>query len=100
MAENKKVPLHKPEFTISFKPDDEIGAELVPWMCRVIDSAGLNYEQEKKTLFESVGYETGWGTGKVTFSGTSWDDLLGNFLGVGDGLAVKDFSFTPSSFWN
>lgn len=57
-----------------------------------------DYQQKKQQLYRVVGYEDGAGVGKVTISASNFDEIVNNFLGLGSGLSLSEFSFTPSRF--
>jgi hypothetical protein len=61
-------------------------------------AAAPDYEQAKKTIYRTAGYEEGFGIGQVTIEAASEDEILKNFLGLGSGLRMPRFTFTPSRF--
>jgi hypothetical protein len=63
-----------------------------------IDEVVPEYGAAKHAIFSSVGYSDGYGVGKVTFTATNIDQFLDELLGVGSGLSINKFSFTPSRF--
>ncbi|NUB08591.1 hypothetical protein FW320_20715 [Azospirillum sp. Vi22] len=97
-AHNDRRPLHKCSLTVRFRQEDEIGSRLVQWMQEAIDAARPDYETNKRTINKTVGYEEGCGTGILTVTAENEEEILRNFLGLGDGLHVTKFSFTPSRF--
>lgn len=95
-AEIAARPLHKVNHVIRF--DENVpDKNLIAWMAERIGAVG-NYEQNKKSIFETVGYEEGHGIGKVTFEAANAEEISMNFLGLGKGLKLKQFSFSPSRF--
>ena len=85
-AGHAKVALHKRYLTIRFDASDERGDDLVAWMHHAIEAHGPDYEQQKKSIFQSVGYEEGYGIIQVTFESTTADEVIENFLGLGAGI--------------
>jgi hypothetical protein len=49
-------------------------------------------------MYQAVGYEDGTGVGKFTASASNFAEIANNFLGLGSGLSLSEFSFTPSRF--
>lgn len=90
--------LNRSRITISFSPNDRKTDNLLAWMKAQIDEVAPEYGAAKNAIFSSVGYSDGYGAGKVTFTAASIDQLLNELLGVGSGLPVSKFSFTPSRF--
>ena len=78
--------------------DPPQNSDIIDWMRAELERVGADYEQKKKHFFETVGYEDGYGTGEMTIEGIDGDDLKMNFLGLGQGLKVRGFKFTPSRF--
>lgn len=98
-AEVNNEILSRKRITVSFRDADESSEEcLVHWMRSCIDAVGSNYLQLKQSIYETVGFEDGYGEGNMSVVFENWDALLDNFLGLGDGLAGAKFSFTPSRF--
>jgi len=97
-AENEKRPLNRCWLIIPFNAADERNEKLVLWMQEVIEAVGSDYEQAKKTLYQTLGYEDGYGTASLTIEGVTGEEVLKNFLGLGSGLPISRFTFTPSRF--
>jgi hypothetical protein len=97
-AENAAKQLHRQFLTISFTDADDHTADLVEWMKRTIAEVGENYEEAKKALYRSLGYEDGYGTGKVTVQAATAEEITFGFLGMGDGLELTHFMYTPARF--
>jgi hypothetical protein len=97
-ADNAQVALHKRNFTIRFGATDERGDRLVAWMRETIEAVGPDYEQQKRSIFQSVGYEEGYGIMQVTLEPTTADEVLENFLGLGSGIPLSRFVYTPARF--
>jgi hypothetical protein len=97
LAENQQIPLNKRDIVINFDERTPDG-NLVTWMSATIDAIGADYEQKKKEIYEGVGYESGYGVGNLSIEASSTDEISRNFLGLGEGLTVKQFSFTPARF--
>jgi hypothetical protein len=97
-AEYKKKALNKRRITVSFSSQDEHGGNLVNWMLSEIEAVGEEYEQKKRDIYETVGYESGYGIVKFNVGPEAKKVILQHFLGKGDGLAVSEFTFTPTRF--
>ena len=97
-AELVGAPLNKKAFIITFTDEDDHREDLISWMQSKIHSIGPDYEARKKHLHESLGYEDSTGTGHVTVEGRTLEEIAEGFLGLGDGLKLTGFKFTPSRF--
>jgi hypothetical protein len=97
-SENGKRPLHKIWLPIRFRPSDEKEANLLKWMQAEIDAAGPEYEAAKRSINRTAGYEDGCGHAVMTIEAKSQEEIRDNFLGLGEGLRVNKFRFTPSRF--
>lgn len=97
-AHNGNRSLHKCSLTIRFRQEDEVGERLVQWMQEAIDTVQPAYEPAKRFINKTAGYEDGYGTGLLTIEAKSEEEILNNFLGIGDGLRVNKFTFTPKRF--
>ncbi|MBY6264209.1 hypothetical protein EI613_20130 [Azospirillum sp. 412522] len=97
-AHNDRRSLHKCSLTIRFRSEDEVGERLVQWMQEAIDAVQPAYESSKRFINTTAGYEDGYGTGLLTVEGEDEEEILNNFLGLGTGLRVNNFTFTPSRF--
>ena len=95
---NERKALHKCDFTIRFNAADERRDRLLAWMYQAIDDVGPDYEQQKKSIFQTVGYEEGYGIVHVTFEPTTADKILENFLGLGSGIPMSRFVYSPARF--
>ena len=72
--------------------------DLIKWMQDSIAAVGDDYDGRKKRLFDSVGFESGHGSAQLTIEASSVDEISRNFLGLGKGLPLTRFDFTPSRF--
>lgn len=97
-AHNAGRSLHKCSLAIRFRQKDEVGEKLVQWMQEAIDTVQPAYESAKNIINKTAGYEDGYGTGLLTIESESEDEIIRNFLGLGDGLRVNKFTFTPQRF--
>ena len=82
-AHNEGKALHKRYFTIQFNAADERSNHLLSWMHQAIAAVGPDYEQQKKSIFQTVGYEESYGIVHVTFEPTTADEILREFSGPG-----------------
>lgn len=90
--------LNKKSFTLSFSAKDDHKTGLIEWMQSSIEAVGNNYEASKKELYETLGYEGGAGTGHMTITATTSDEIAEAFLGLGSGLKLSAFKFTQARF--
>ena len=90
--------LNRRLFTLSFSEKDDHRTDLIVWMRSSIEAVGNNYEARKKELHETLGYEDGTGTGYMTIMATTHEEIAEGFLGLGSGLKVSSFKFTPARF--
>jgi hypothetical protein len=98
VAENAGKPLNRCTLSVKFSAIDRHDGDLVPWMQGAIAAHEPDYQKKKQELYRVVGYEDGTGIGKVTISASNFDEIADNFLGLGSGLSLSEFSFTPSRF--
>jgi hypothetical protein len=96
-AVNSGAPLHQTWLNISFTEADECES-LVAWMLACIAAVGDDYESKKKYYYQSLGYEEGYGVGQLTVQAKSTEEIAEGFLGLGDGLKITQFVFTPARF--
>jgi hypothetical protein len=97
-AETKNTALNKRDLTIRFDAADERGDQLLSWMHGEIEAVGSDYEQQKKDLAQTIGYEGGYGIAQVPFKPATEDEILANFLGLGSGIPLSRFVYTPARF--
>jgi hypothetical protein len=97
-AANDKAALNRRSLTIRFDPADERGAQLLSWMHDEIAKFDSDYEQRKKRIFETIGYEDGYGLAEIILNDVTFDDFLQNLLGLESGMPLKSFKFTRSRF--
>jgi hypothetical protein len=97
-AHSGKRPLNKSSLTIRFRRCDEKGDSLVQWMQDAIDTLSPEYETAKRAINRTAGYEDGYGAAVLTIEANNEEEILKNFLGLGDGLRINKFTFTPSRF--
>lgn len=96
-AVNTGAPLHKMWVTIKYSNADK-RPSLIEWMLESISSVGDDYEARKKSRYQSLGYEDGGGIGQLTVQAKSTEEIVEGFLGLGDGLKITQFVFTPARF--
>jgi hypothetical protein len=98
IAENAGDQLNKRQMTFTFSQGDRHDSDLTEWMRATIKAHEPDYQKKKEQLYKQVGYESGHGEGTVTISATSFEEMANNFLGLGSGLPLSSFKFTPSRF--
>ncbi len=94
--ENKQ--LHQRRITINFEDSDLHTDDLIDWMRNGIASVTPEYSDAKKRIYETVGYADGYGTGKLTFVVDDANQIFDEFLGLGSGIPVSRFTYTPARF--
>jgi hypothetical protein len=90
--------LNRSRLTIGFSDSDRKTDNLLAWMKAQIDEVTPEYGAAKNAIYASVGYSDGYGSGEITFAATSIDQFLDELLGIGSGLPISKFNFTPSRF--
>jgi hypothetical protein len=95
-----KVPLHKRRMAVDFETSDlRADDDVVGWMSAVIGAVKPDYTDAKKRIYETIGYANGVaGSGKLTFAADNMDEIFDEFLGMGKGLPVSRFTYTPARF--
>lgn len=97
-ASIEKASLHRRRVTINFTEADLHSDDLVEWMLQTIAAAAPDYASAKKQIYETVGYENGFGAGKLSFNADDVDQFFDELLGLGSGLPISKFTFTRSRF--
>lgn len=97
-ASVSNIPLNTRRVSIDFPPSSKVSRNVVSWMQQEISLIAGNYSGEKRQIYESSGYESGYGVGHLTVSASSQEEIFRAFLGLGSGLNVQNFTFTPSRF--
>jgi hypothetical protein len=97
-AQLEKKPLNKTRFAIRFAAEDDRSDDLIQWMQQEIDRVKPDYAQVKTEISRSAGFEEGFGKVAMKIEAKSEDELTRAFLGLGEGLRVTSFTFTPSRF--
>ncbi len=92
------VPLNRRKISVNFPPDSKMSGDIVAWMQSTIDSSAPDYSNEKARISDTLGYEDGYGTGKLTIEAKSEEEIFRAFLGLGKGVTTKVFSYTHSRF--
>lgn len=92
------IRLNRKLVRIEFSEFDRIEGDVVEWMQSRIRSAGNGYGRIKAELSDSLGHEDGYGSANITIEANSEDEIFRAFLGLGQGLSVRKFSFTQSRF--
>ena len=90
--------LHAEKISLSFARKTTIRGNVADWMRTEIKKVGEDYAQIKKGLIESLGYENGYGSGKLLFADMTMRHLASTFLGLNKSVPVSGFSFTKSRF--
>lgn len=97
-ASIEKAPVHKRRVTVNFNEADLHSDDLVEWVQETIATAAPDYALAKKSIYETVGYENGFGAGKLSFRADDAEQFFDELLGLGTGLPISKFTFTPSRF--
>lgn len=90
--------LNRRRLSVSFPLESRIDGDIIAWMQKEIEASPLAYGVEKLKLSDTVGYEDGYGVGQISFEADSEEEILRAFLGLGDGVIAKTFSYTHSRF--
>jgi hypothetical protein len=98
MARLEGRPLHRATMSLNFTPNDLVEGDIINWMEQRIGDTSLSYISKKRDQFNTVGYERGFGSGKLTVSAKNDDEFSQNFLGLGNGLEVEQFLYTDLRF--
>ncbi|MEY9828940.1 hypothetical protein ABIA25_000755 [Sinorhizobium fredii] len=91
-------PLHRATMSLNFAPNDLVEGDIVSWMEQRVGDSSLSYISKKRDQFTTVGYERGFGSGKLIISAKNDEDFSHNFLGLGNGLDVEQFLYTDLRF--
>ncbi|WFU04503.1 hypothetical protein QA648_27360 (plasmid) [Rhizobium sp. CB3171] len=97
-AESIGRPLNHSKMTMTFCMADDHTNDLLEWMEETVAAIGDDYSAQKVRLYKSLGFEHGTGTGTITFSEHTEEEIVRAFLGLDNGLKVDALSFTPSRF--
>ena len=92
------VALNSRRLTVKFTPEEAIDGDIVHWMRNHRDAAGNDYREAKREVLKTAGYEEGFGSGRLTIEAPSTEHISDAFLGLGNGIEVKRFVFTPERF--
>lgn len=96
LAERGGSSTNQKRLGIQFSAGDEVTGDIVQWMLAQISMIGGDYQVRKTKLYNETGYDKE-APGSVTFQGTR-AEIYRNFLGVGNGLPVSDFFYSPRRF--
>jgi hypothetical protein len=94
----EKAPLHRRRLVINFTESDGHTDDLIDWMKDTIKSVTPEYSEAKKRIYETVGYSNGHGAGTLTFAVDNVEQIFDEFLGLGKGLPISRFTYTPARF--
>jgi hypothetical protein len=90
--------LHRTYLPIRMTETDKVdAADLVNWMGTTIRSIGEDYNSEKRAILRTVGFDDGFGVGTISLAGKN-DEIIDNFLGLGNGLPGSDISLRLARF--
>lgn len=89
---------HRKRLSLTFTEADDHSDDPVTWMKAEIERVGGAYSDEKQKITTTVGYEDGFGTGRMIVEVDSIEQLHNEFLGLGRGLSVSRFTYTPGRF--
>ncbi|QIG94423.1 hypothetical protein [Bradyrhizobium sp. 6(2017)] len=87
---------NKKRIGVQFTSNDEITGDIVEWMLTQISMIGGDYQSNKTKLFREIGHDEAW-PGSMTLQGTK-AQIYRNFLGLGNGLPISDFTCSPLRF--
>ncbi|EKS29761.1 DUF4365 domain-containing protein [Afipia felis] len=92
------TPEHRKRLSLTFTEADYHSDDPVEWMRSEIERVGSEYGEEKRKISKTAGYEDGFGTGSMIVEVESIEQLHNEFLGLGNGLSVSRFTYTPRRF--
>ncbi|MDN4982256.1 hypothetical protein QY049_03320 [Bradyrhizobium sp. WYCCWR 13022] len=95
LAERDGTAPNKKRIPVKFSPNDEVTGGIVSWMVAQISMIEGDYQSKKAKLYHEIGHDTSLGS--LTFQGTM-PEIYRAFLGIGNGLPVKNFSYSPLRF--
>lgn len=99
IADNqRKTDTHRQSITITFSAEDEHTSDLIPFIKSEIEGAGDDYIAAKRKIVDTVGFESGHGTIKVTFEMETEDDLFDFLLGRRESLDLTRFEYISERF--
>lgn len=84
--------------SLSFSAEDERGADLLEWIEREIEAVQRPYASAKQLIVDTVGFEDGYGTARMTFTLDGPDDFLDLQLGLKPKIKASRFVFTSQRF--
>ncbi|TBG74387.1 hypothetical protein ELG69_29020 [Rhizobium leguminosarum] len=90
--------LHAEKISLNFAKNTTIPGNVADWMRTEIRKVGEDYAKIKKGLIENLGYQKGYGGGKLLFADMTMKHLASTFLGLKKNVPVSGFSFTKSRF--
>jgi hypothetical protein len=91
------IKFNKRYFDLRMDEADARDGDLLEWMRGVIEGVKPNYAQAKGKILLSAGHEGGFGSMKMTFTGTS-DDFLNLHLGLIESIPVTRVQFVSQRF--
>lgn len=89
---------HRHYIALSFEPA-KAETNLLSHLETEVESVGRNYAEEKRRIFELVGFEESFGDGAITFGeNVTLDDIVDAELGLRGPLEVSRFRFQSTRF--
>ena len=82
---------------ITFSEEDETNEDLILMIRKSIGKSIKSYRDQKSFWFETLGREESAGVGNFSITADP-EDILKEFLGLGDGLKVNSFEFFDQRF--
>lgn len=96
-AENKKP--HKVWMEIRFSDKDEHSTDLIRWIISTIEEHSVGYAENKRTLFETLGYDGRKYRTEVTIGPLDGiEELVDHKLGITDYLPITKMRMVDSRF--
>lgn len=92
------IATNREKITVTFAPEDECGTSLLRWIEQQVEEVKSPYASSKKLLVDTVGFESGQGSGNVTFALDGPDALLDLQLGLMPRIKAQRLTFTSERF--
>jgi hypothetical protein len=92
------VKLNAKKLSLAFNKKLTIKGNVAEWMLNEVNQIGGNYEEEKRKLTESLGYDNGYGKGNLVFPNMDKKKMALMFLGLHQNVPVSHFTLTKSRF--
>lgn len=90
--------INRETVSLAFSAEDERGADLLDWIEAQIEAVPRPYASAKQLIVDTVGFEDGYGTARMTFTLEGPDDFLDLQLGLKPEIKASRFVYTSQRF--